>query len=189
MTNFYRASFRPSVEPRTSFTLSYFILSTVCGIGITLILILQVRKLRTRPVLWTAQGLTSQHDQRPRDRSGDHSTTLTFLLPQAFSFEFPWRDIVESDPHLYPFHCKFRNSMCVPVSRLYFRFLPSPLGNWSSIWISILIPFLRYLFIGEVWKGFNIDLWDLSGITLPGLGQRRWGLYIQTFISGSLVNI
>lgn len=98
MTNFYRASFRPSVEPRTSFTLSHFIFTTTCGIGITLILILQVRTLRTRAVLWTAQGLTSQHDPRPRDRSGDHSTTPTFLPPQAFSFEFPWRDIVESDP-------------------------------------------------------------------------------------------
>lgn len=55
-------------------------------------------------------------------------------------------------PHLYPSHCKFRNSMCMPASHLYFRFLPCPLGNWSLMWISILIPFLRYLFIGEVGK-------------------------------------
>lgn len=144
---------------------------------------------KDRAVLWFAQGLTAQHDQCLRDRGGDPSTTRLSSFP-AFSFELPWRDTVEPDPSSTPLTVNSGMAGAC-LHHLHVRFLPSPLGNRSLTWISILIPFLRYLFIREVWKGLIFDPCHLSGITLPGLGQRRkWGLYIQAvFISGTLVII
>lgn len=179
--DFYSASCWPSVRTGTSFTSSYIVLTTVCEVGIILIFILQVRRLKTRAVICLqSYSLTWPMSKGQKGRPQCHSDFLPPSSDISFSTSLKGHSRVRP-PH--PSHCKLRNSMYISASCLYFRFFPHPLRNWSLTWITILISFVRYLFIGEIWRDLTFDFCHLLKITIPGLGQkRRWDSYIQTIL-------
>lgn len=100
MTNYNRASFKPSVGPSIFLlnfslnsstlllNLSYFNRTTACEVGIILTLILQARKLRARAMAWFPQGLTSQRGRQPRDRGEAKGPCWLSSFPRHSPLDF-----------------------------------------------------------------------------------------------------